>query len=87
MMWKFVRRRTVVVAALPVVLAAVVVAVAGGSGAKTTGNDATRAYGIALGARRLRLRNPDRNLLWYYQLLGFEVVWNGDEPVYCEQEI
>ena len=47
MMWKFVRRRTVVVAALPVVLAAVVVAVAGGSGAGTTGKDATRAYGIA----------------------------------------
>ena len=47
MMWKFVRRRTVVVAALPVVLAAVVVAVAGGSDAKTTGKDATRAYGIA----------------------------------------
>ena len=46
-MWKFVRRRTVIVAALPVVLAAVVVALAGGSGAGTTGKDATRAYGIA----------------------------------------
>jgi hypothetical protein len=48
---------------------------------------AARAYGITLGARRLRLRNPDRNLLWYYQLLGFDVVWKGDEPLYCEQEI
>jgi hypothetical protein len=48
---------------------------------------AARAYGITLGARRLRLRNPDRNLLWYYQLLGFEVVWKGDEAIYCEQEI
>ena len=47
MMWKFVRRRAVVVAAFPIVLAAVVVAVAGGSDAKTTGKDATRAYGIA----------------------------------------
>ena len=47
MMWKFVRRRTVVVAAFPIVLASVVVAVAGGSGAETTGKDATRAYGIA----------------------------------------
>jgi hypothetical protein len=44
---KFVRRRTLVVAALPVVLATVVAAVAGGSGAKTTGKHATRAYGIA----------------------------------------
>ncbi len=47
MMWKFVRRRAVVVAAFPIVLASVVVAVAGGSDAKTTGKDATRAYGIA----------------------------------------
>lgn len=48
---------------------------------------AARAYGIAIGARRLRLRNPDRKLLWYYELLGFRTVWKGDEPIYCEQEI
>src|SRR3954463_5848230 len=47
MVRKFVRRRAVIVTALPVVLAAVVVAVAGGSGARTTGNGATQAYGIA----------------------------------------
>ena len=46
-----------------------------------------RNYGLALGATRLRLRYPDRNLLWYYQLLGFEVAWEGGKPVYCEQEI
>lgn len=48
---------------------------------------AVRAYGISMGARRLRLRNPDRNLLWYYRLLGFEIAWKGGQPVYCEQEI
>jgi hypothetical protein len=46
-----------------------------------------RAYGLSVGARRLRLRNPDLNLLWFYQLLGFVVVWKGGRAVYCEQEI
>lgn len=48
---------------------------------------AARAYGITIGARRLRLRSPDQNLLWYYQALGFEIAWEGERPVYCEQEI
>ena len=48
---------------------------------------AARAYGITIGARRLRLRNPEQNLLWYYQVLGFEIAWKGERPVYCEQEI
>lgn len=48
---------------------------------------AARAYGITIGARRLRLRSPDRNLLQYYQAIGFSVVWKGDYPVYCEREI
>ncbi|MFL5386412.1 MAG: hypothetical protein ACJ8GN_28165 [Longimicrobiaceae bacterium] len=48
---------------------------------------AARNYGLALGATRLRLRYPDRNLLWYYELLGFDVAWEGGKPVYCEQEI
>lgn len=46
-----------------------------------------RNYGAALGAKRLRLRNPDPKLLRYYQLLGFRVAWRGGRPVYCEQEI
>jgi hypothetical protein len=46
MVSKSVRRRTFVVAAALVVLGAVVAAVAGGSGARTSGKDATRAYGI-----------------------------------------
>ena len=46
-----------------------------------------RSYGLALGATRLRLEHPDRNLLWYYERLGFEVVWQAGKPVYCEQEI
>lgn len=44
-------------------------------------------YGEAVGARRLRLLNPDRNLLTYYQGLGFQVVWNGAIPLFCEQEL
>jgi hypothetical protein len=44
-------------------------------------------YGLSMGARRLRLRNPDRKLLGYYQGLGFAVVWKGEIPVYCEQEV
>lgn len=48
---------------------------------------AARAYGITIGARRLRLRNPDRHRLWYYQALGCEIAWKGERPVYCDQEI
>jgi hypothetical protein len=48
---------------------------------------AARFYGAAVGARRLRLRNPDRNLLWYYETLGFKTVWKSGYPVYSEQEI
>ncbi|WP_331127165.1 hypothetical protein [Longimicrobium sp.] len=44
-------------------------------------------YGLAMGARRLRLRNPDRNLLDYYESLGFTAVWDGGIPVYCEREV
>lgn len=46
-----------------------------------------RNYGLALGASWLRLRYPDRNLLWYYELLGFDVAWGSGKPVYCEKEI
>ena len=45
------------------------------------------SYGVIMGARRLRLRAPDRNLLPYYQKHGFEVVWRGSLPLYCEREI
>ncbi|HEX8697083.1 MAG TPA: hypothetical protein VF746_31985 [Longimicrobium sp.] len=38
-----------------------------------------RSYGLALGAKRLRLRYPDPNLLQYYQLLGFDVAWKGEK--------
>jgi hypothetical protein len=48
---------------------------------------AARNYGLALGASRLILRYPDPNLLRYYKLLGFDVAWEGGQPVYCEQEI
>lgn len=44
-------------------------------------------YGLSIGARRIRLRNPDRRLLNYYQALGFEAVWTGKIPVYCEREV
>jgi hypothetical protein len=46
-----------------------------------------RSYGVLLGARRLRLRAPDRNLLPYYRRYGFEPVWKGRTPLYCEKEI
>jgi len=46
-----------------------------------------RSYGLVLGATRLRLEYPDRNLLRYYELLGFHVAWEGGKPVYCVQEI
>jgi hypothetical protein len=48
---------------------------------------AARRYGEAVGARRLRLLNPDRHLLSYYEGLGFEIVWNSGVPLYCEQEM
>lgn len=48
---------------------------------------AARSYGFTVGARRLRLRDPDRNLLQRYQQLGFSVVWKGSVPVYCEKEV
>jgi hypothetical protein len=44
-------------------------------------------YGLTLGACRVRLRAPDPNLLEYYGSLGFEAVWKGKNPVYCEREI
>lgn len=44
-------------------------------------------YGRAMGARRVRLRNPDLNLLGYYQSMGFTAVWNGGIPLHCEQEV
>jgi hypothetical protein len=44
-------------------------------------------YGIIIGARRLRLRAPDRNLLGYYESYGFITVWKGSRPLYCEREI
>jgi hypothetical protein len=46
-----------------------------------------REYGLIVGARHLRLRAPDRNLLPYYEQLGFQVVWKGRLPVHCEKEI
>lgn len=48
---------------------------------------AARQYGLIVGARHLRLRSPDRNLLEYYQRLGFEVTWKGNVPLHCEREI
>lgn len=48
---------------------------------------AARQYGLSIGARCLRMRAPDRNLLPYYELHGFQVVWKGDMPVHCEKEI
>lgn len=44
-------------------------------------------YGRIMGARRLRLRNPDRNLLRNYELLGFKIVRHEGRPVYCEREV
>lgn len=44
-------------------------------------------YGVARGARRIRLRNPDPNLLWFYRLLGFEIASKAGHPVCCEREI
>jgi hypothetical protein len=44
-------------------------------------------YGLAIGARRLRLRNPDVNLLKYYEVIGFKAVWKNGIPVHCEREV
>jgi hypothetical protein len=44
-------------------------------------------YGRAIGARRVRLRKPDRNLLGHYQRYGFRTVWENGIPVYCEREV
>lgn len=44
-------------------------------------------YGERLGASRLALRSPDRNLLPYYESLGFEVASDRGRPVYCIREI
>lgn len=46
-----------------------------------------REYGMIVGARQLRLRAPDRNLLDYYRGYGFEIAWKGGVPVHCEREI
>lgn len=46
-----------------------------------------RNYGVMIGARRLRLRAPDRRLLPYYRFHGFEVVWKGEIPIHCEREL
>lgn len=48
---------------------------------------AAEAYGEAVGARRLRLLNPDRNLLSYYEGMKFETIWNVGVPVYCQKEL
>lgn len=48
---------------------------------------AAEAYGEAVGARRLRLLNPDRNLLFYYEGMKFETIWNVAVPVYCQKEL
>jgi len=48
---------------------------------------AAQTYGRTLGASRLVLRSPDRNLLQYYEALGFAPVWIGGRPEYCVREI
>jgi len=49
--------------------------------------DVAEKYGRTLGATRLILRNPDRNLLWYYELQGFATVRKLQKPLYCSKEI
>lgn len=47
-----------------------------------------RQYGLALGARMIRLRSPDHRLLPYYERQhGFETTWKGNVPVHCEKEV
>lgn len=48
---------------------------------------AAEEYGKAVGARRLRLLNPDGNPLSHYAGLGFETVWNAGVPVFCQKEL
>jgi hypothetical protein len=48
---------------------------------------AARNYGLAVGARTLRLRSPDRHLLDYYQRHGFKIFWKGNVPVFCDREV
>lgn len=45
-----------------------------------------KRYGEAVGARRLRLLNPDRRLLGHYERLGFRTAWNGSVALYCQKE-
>jgi hypothetical protein len=49
--------------------------------------DVAENYGRALGATRLVLRNPDPNLLSYYERQGFATVRKLQEPLYCFKEI
>ena len=49
--------------------------------------DVAENYGRALGATRLVLRNPDPNLLSYYELQGFATVRTLQEPLHCLKEI
>jgi hypothetical protein len=49
--------------------------------------EAADNYGIIIGARRLRLRAPDRNLLSFYESYGFVTRWKGNTPAFCEREI
>lgn len=46
-----------------------------------------KQYAEAVGSRRIRLLNPDRNLLAYYEELGFNVVWKDGIPLFCEREL
>lgn len=49
--------------------------------------DVAENYGRTLGATRLILRNPDPNLLLYYELQGFATVHKSQKPLYCFKEI
>ena len=48
---------------------------------------AATEYGKLLGAKRLVLRNPDRNLLSYYAVQGFTIAWEGGRRSRCIREI
>jgi hypothetical protein len=48
---------------------------------------AAQFYGLALGATRLLLRDPDPRLVRYYESLGFDVAWERNRPAYCVKEI
>lgn len=49
--------------------------------------EAALRYGQAIGARRVRLRNPHPKLLEYYRLHGFATIWKNGNPAYCEREM